>query len=142
MHGRVGGALREDLLIAAEIDGFASSGPPSTFEATTSLLAMTVVAQWYPRNPGGYFVSAGMGGGRAETSFSSPLIPTNTSPLGPAFKIGTGYDIALSRALAVTPFASFLYVSGGTPRPGFEKLSGNVLLFGVTANLDTRQLMN
>ena len=141
MHGRVGGALRDDLLLVAELDGFASSTPPSVIDVATSLIALNVVAQWYPRPAKGYFVSAGAGGGRLEANTASTLDNDVTSPIGPAFRIGAGYDFTVTRALAVTPFASFVHVDAGTPRNGTQKMSGQVFLIGVAANLFTRQLL-
>ena len=143
MHGRVGGALREDLYLVAELDGFSSSenrdplAPPAT-----SLLALDVVAQWYPRSARGYFLSAGLGGGRVETNSTDPFEDTITSPIGWAFKVGTGYDIRVTRAFAVTPFASFVHVASSAPKGFTQRMNGHVLLFGVEANLITRELLN
>ena len=141
MHGRVGGALREDLLLMAELDGFASSNPSSVIEVATSLIALNVVAQWYPRPGSGYFISAGAGGGRLEANTQSTLDNDVTSPIGPAVRIGTGFDFALTKALAVTPFVTFIRVDAGTPRNATQKMSGNAFLFGVEANLFTRELL-
>jgi hypothetical protein len=76
-----------------------------------------------------------------ESNNSSPPGSSVTSPIGSAFKIGTGYDITITRSLAFTPFASFVYVAGGTPRGFTQRMSGNVYLLGVQANLMTRQLI-
>lgn len=141
MHARVGGALRADLLLMAELDGFSGSRPTTPYETSSSLIALNVVAQWYPSASQGYFVSSGLGGG-SVTSSGSPLFANAESPIGPAYKIGTGYDIKVNRALAVTPFASFVYVVGGTRRGKTEKVSGSVFLIGIEANIITRQLID
>jgi len=125
----------------AEVDGFASSTPTSAIEVATSLIALNVVAQWYPRPTKGYFISAGAGGGRLEANTASTLDSDVTSPIGAAFRLGAGYDFAVRKALAVTPFASFVHVDAGTPRNGTQKMSGSVFLIGVEANLFTRQLL-
>ena len=135
LHARVGGALRANLILAAELDGFASSEPESVTETATSLIALNVVAQWYPSFTRGYFISAGLGGGRLEASTRSLLESGTTSPVGPAFKIGTGYDIIVTSTLAITPFGSFVYVSGGTPSDNTARMNGNVFLIGVQATL-------
>jgi hypothetical protein len=140
-HGRVGGALREDLLLMAELDGFASSTPSVAADAATSLIALNIVAQWYPNPARGYFVSAGVGGGRVEADAPSLFADDVRSPIGAAFRIGTGYDFAVTRALAVTPFASFVHVDAGVPKNGTKRMSGRAFLVGVEANLFTRQLM-
>lgn len=143
MHARVGGALREDLYLVAELDGFSSSEKADPLsQPATSLLAFDVVAQWYPRSAHGYFVSAGLGGGTVQMNRNAPGGDPITSPVGSAFKVGTGYDIRVTRALAATPFASLVYVAGGTPKALTQRMNGHVFLIGVQANLITRELVN
>jgi len=136
MTARVGGALREDLSLVAELDAFSGSKYVNFATNSSSLEALNVVAQWYPRGPSGYFVSAGLGGGRVGSS-SGQLFSEYQSPIGPAYKVGVGYDIKVAKTLAITPFASFVYVAGGIPKGLTEKLSGSVIVAGVNANLNT-----
>jgi hypothetical protein len=140
MHARIGGALREDLLLVAELDAFSGSKYVNFNTTSSSLVALDVVAQLYPLASHGYFVTAGVGAGRVESS-GSPVYVDYRSPIGPAYKVGTGYDINVTRAFAITPFVSYLYVAGGIPEGGTEKISGSVILIGVDVNLITRQLL-
>jgi len=136
MNARLGGALREDLMLVAELDAFSGSKYVNFATNSSSLEALNVVALWYPRGPGGYFVSAGLGGGRVGSS-SGRLFSGYQSPIGPAYKVGVGYDIKVGASLAITPFTSFVYVAGGTPKGMTEKLSGSVIVAGVSANFNT-----
>jgi outer membrane protein with beta-barrel domain len=99
-----------------------------------ALTTINAIAQWYPQTSGGFFVVGGAGVGRYQTHVESvgfDDFSAHTTALG--YQVGTGYDIRVTHALSVTPYATYFGVAradigiepnieGSSPRIGANAL--------------------
>lgn len=132
LYLRLGGAVRPNLVIAGELNGWTKQESSQGFDATITIATVNAVAQWFPQPTGGFFVSGGVGLGSIEVALKANNIGTlsnRTNGLG--FQVGTGYDIQLTRGFALTPFATYFTTAGGKVESSGEKINGNVLQAGL-----------
>ena len=115
---RVGGAVRPDLVLSAEVTGWTNG----LSLGTESVTWIDLVAQYYPVPTGGFFLKGGLG---------VAAISSNTVPNGAGFLkfdtksvggvIGIGFDVRLSKGFSLTPFLDLLYAA---PAHGDPKVNG------------------
>lgn len=97
---RLGGAIRPNLVLAAESNGWSKSIDGVEVQMGT----LAGVAQWYPSVANGFYVKGGLG-----LSVYSEADPTaKAEALGLGYQFGTGYDIRLARNFSLTPYVNFL----------------------------------
>ncbi|HET6797986.1 MAG TPA: hypothetical protein VFH40_12570 [Gemmatimonadales bacterium] len=92
---KLGGTLRQNILLGVEINGWGKS----EFGQTMTMGNMSGAAYWYPVSNGGLFLKAGLGYSVMDDGFSSE---TGLGLLG-----GLGYDIRVGRNVSVTPVANW-----------------------------------
>jgi hypothetical protein len=109
---KVGGTLRQNILLGIETTGWTKSEGG----ATLTMGNISGAAYWYPMATTGLFVKAGAGYSILDDGFA------NESGLG--MLAGLGYDVRVGRNLSITPVANWF-------RGSFDGLSANVLQFGV-----------
>ena len=102
MHLWVGGPVRRDLLLGADIVRWSSPGG----ETATTMSSLMVSACYYPFAKSSWFISGGIGASTYDRS-----ITRSASGIGLTF--GTGVDIKVTRNFSLTPAARFLW---GAPR--------------------------
>ena len=129
----LGGALKPNLILAGEIEGWSKE-----LEGGTVTLAwVSFVAQWYPAAARGVFVKGGVGLSGASLEARNGLASSKLETAGPGLVVGAGYDIRVGKNFSLTPFADFLFaaradakVSGNSTN---QKLGGNLLHVGLAA---------
>ncbi|MDQ3223303.1 MAG: hypothetical protein M3Q75_07530 [Gemmatimonadota bacterium] len=109
---KLGGTLRENILLGVETNGWTKS----ELGARLTMGNVSGAVYWYPMTTNGLFVKAGAGYSVLDDSFSS------TSGFG--LLGGVGYDVRVSRNLSVTPVANWF-------RGSFDGGSANVLQIGM-----------
>jgi hypothetical protein len=112
-HWRLGG---ETLVWFHDING-----------GTESLASFLLIGQWYPVTRAGLFLKGGAGLGRNGTDFNNGY---GFADVGFAALAGAGYEIPLTRHLALVPEADFAqhFYSGDRTFPGYRE---RLLHFGV-----------
>jgi hypothetical protein len=112
----VGGALRRNILLGVELNGWTKSEGAGN----VTMGNLSGAAYWYPMTTQGLFLKAGAGYSnlRADDGVDS------ASDGGLGILAGVGYDIKAGRNLSITPVANWF-------RGGFEGGSANVLQFGL-----------
>jgi len=124
---RIGGTPNEHLQLGAEV--LTMVNPTTTsdgFNVTETLTSMNLVGQFYPAPAAGFFIKGGAGIGVSASSleFSNTLTET-----GFAVQYGVGYDIKLSRSLALTPTLEM--VRHRFTKSGEDTLHERLVHFGV-----------
>jgi hypothetical protein len=118
---RFGGTPDQYVRVGAELFGWGAE----TDEGEETFAAVLGVVQFYPMKDGGLWLKAG--GGYAESAIDF-FNGARTSESGFAWTVGTGYEIQLSRSLAIGP-AVELY-QGSFTRRDEPTLSERVLNIG------------
>ncbi len=98
---RMGGTPDKNLRLGGEVTTWVN--PTTTtdgYNVTETLSSITLVGQFYPIRTAGLFVKGGAGLG---VSASSLQYSNTISESGFVVQYGAGYDIRLSRSLALTP---------------------------------------
>ncbi len=133
---RIGGAVRQNLILAGEINGWSKEYDEEGGTATLTIATVNFVAQWYPQPTNGFFLSAGVGTGSMGIDIKVPGFGTlsdNTTGFG--YQVGTGYDIRVGNNFSLTPFATYFATAGGKfDSNGFgsgAKVDGNVFHIGL-----------
>jgi hypothetical protein len=112
---RVGGTISEHLSASVEGTGWRGDGA-----VTLRQLAMvSAVGTWYPLPRLGLHGKAGLGG----YWYQEEDAVTQLTSQGMALQVGVGYDIPLTPAVAVTPFATLVRSGFGNPSR-LDKASG------------------
>jgi len=115
-YAKVGGTLRQNILLGVEFNGWTKS----ELGATVTMGNMSGAAYWYPMATQGLFIKAGAG--YSILSVEDDFGDANDSGLG--VLAGVGYDVRVGRKLSITPVANWF-------RGGFDGGSANVLQLGV-----------
>jgi hypothetical protein len=115
----LGGTLRPDLLIGGEISVYSKEGGQQTWsEREVVVASTTVVLQYYPAGDSRFFVKGGAGLGHyyvqeyylnsfwGRTASSDREYETS----GFAVKGGAGYDLLLTRRIALVPSANAVQI--------------------------------
>jgi len=92
---KLGGTLRENVLLGVEMNGWAKS----EFGQTMAMGNMSGAVYWYPMSTAGLFVKGGLGYSVVDDGFMSE---TGLGLLG-----GVGYDVRVGRNLSLTPVANW-----------------------------------
>jgi hypothetical protein len=113
---KLGGTLRENILLGVETNGWTKS------ELGTRLTMGNVsgAVYWYPMVTNGLFVKAGAG--YSVLNASSDVSSGSESGFG--LLGGVGYDVRVGRNLSITPVANWF-------RGSFDGGSANVLQIGL-----------
>ena len=109
---KLGGTLRENILLGVETNGWTKS----ELGARLTMGNVSGAVYWYPMTSNGLFVKAGAGYSVLDDSFNSAS--------GFGMLAGAGYDVRVSRNLSITPVANWF-------RGSFDGGSANVLQIGV-----------
>jgi hypothetical protein len=130
---RIGGAVRPNLVIAGELNGWTKQESG----ATGTIGYLTAVAQWYPAPASGFYLEGGIGGGSVQIDVTDLTTGTTErlESAGVAFQLGTGYDWRVARNFSLTPYVDFLTTAGGEAKYDGaslnERLDANVFQFGL-----------
>ncbi len=124
---RIGYAVRPDLVLQLETEGWTKQFDDALGEVTWSFSVAAVALTWYPGAQGAYLRGGvGVGVADAELDLGNVTISGDESGLGIA--AAAGYEWRLTRKFALGPEAQFFWMD-------LEELgSANVL--GGTLNLD------
>ena len=122
---RIGGAIRQNLILAGESVGWVKDEGNSDLIIGTT----TFVAQYYPITASGFYLLGGIGVGTVGTTTTSGSTTTTTSGTGLGLQLGTGYDWRVGKNFSLTPFATF-FGTGGVEIDNV-KIDGNVLALGL-----------
>ncbi len=129
---RLGGTPSPNARIGLELFGWSGDNGPAT-ERTVGLLAN---AQLYPSRRDGFYLKGGLGFG--WSTFDDHVFAPSTES-GFMFNGGAGYDIPVSRNIALGPVVD--YYQGSYPRLGDETITERILFFGlsITAQSGSRR---
>lgn len=123
---RLGHALRDDLVLGAEFQGWAKKWfvDSDSIQATVQMGSIMLAATWWPGNVGPY-LRAGAGVGRARAELTDGILAYETgTDTGPALLGAVGYEWRAAEAFAVGAQVEYVYLA----------LDGDV--FGDTTVLD------
>jgi hypothetical protein len=109
---KLGGTLRQNILLGVETNGWTKS----EFGSRLTMGNVSGAVYWYPMPTNGMFVKAGAGYSVLDNDLS------NTSGFG--LLGGVGYDVRVARNLSITPVANWF-------RGSFDGGSANVLQIGL-----------
>jgi Outer membrane protein beta-barrel domain len=115
-HAKLGGTVRENLLLGVEMNGWTDSEGA----ARITMGNFSGAAYWYPMPTQGLFIKAGAGYSMLGVDDGV----TSADDTGFGLLGGVGYDLRVGRNLSITPVANWF-------RGGFDGGSANVLQFGV-----------
>lgn len=124
-----GRSIGTKVAFGAEVAVATPSGPPGRAVIT----AVTGIARWYPSSSPLY-VKFGVGMTRGRNSLVSGAGLYQTVRNGAAISFGAGYDIQVSKALAITPMAGWYMGALGditTPTAVIRNVSLNNWTIGV-----------
>lgn len=102
---RLGGTLRDNLLLGGEIDAWTHDYSPGN----ETLGSMTAALYYYPRPAGGLFLKGGLGFSNYDFAYSG----NSVTGIGGGIVLGAGYDIRVGRNTSLTPTADFWMGSVG-----------------------------
>ena len=115
---RLGGAIRPNLVLAAESNGWSKSIDGVEVQMGT----LAGVAQWYPSVTNGFYVKGGLG-----LSVYSEADPAGKAEaLGLGYQFGTGYDIRLARNFSLTPYVNFLGMADSDVKVGGTSMNQKI----------------
>jgi hypothetical protein len=109
---KLGGTLRQNILVGVETNGWTKS----EFGQTLTMGNMSGAAYFYPMPSNGLFIKGGLGYSILDDGFN------NESGFG--LLAGLGYDVRVGRNMSITPVANWF-------RGSFSGASANVLQIGL-----------
>jgi hypothetical protein len=112
----LGGTLRPNLLLGAELNGWSKSEDG----ATVRLANASAAAYWYPAVRSGLFLKGGMGYSRLSADDGVD----DASDGGWGLLTGVGYDLRVGQSTSLTPVLNYF-------RGGFEGGSADVVQLGL-----------
>lgn len=115
---KMGGTPKSTLRLGGEVNLWVKD----VSGVTESVGNISAVAYLYPSPRSGFFVKGGVG----LASFQLSQGNSTASADGPGFLAGLGYDIRLSRKIALTPVANVYYGHDGDLKDG-----SNVVIPGI-----------
>jgi len=92
---KLGGTASRQLLLGAELYGWAIQGPVDDRALGSALF----IAQWYPSRTGQFFLKGGAGWATAEDGQAG----SGNEATGFAFGVGLGYDVRVGRTTSLVP---------------------------------------
>ncbi|HKO15120.1 MAG TPA: outer membrane beta-barrel protein [Gemmatimonadaceae bacterium] len=127
MYLRLGGAVRPNLVLAGEINGWSKSENGGTFTIGT----VNAVAQYYPAASNGFYLLGGLGFGTMEAKADlGGGFTASDRANGLGYQLGAGYDWRLAPTFALTPYVGYFSTVGGKFSDGTQA-NGNVVQFGL-----------
>lgn len=102
---KVGGAVSNQLILGAELNGWASRYQRQGYDR--SLGSLMFVAQWYPARRSDFWLRGGLGWARDNLSVYGTNGDINSHENGTALALGLGYDIRVARKVSITPSLDF-----------------------------------
>jgi len=125
-----GKSIGTKVALGAEVAVAAPSGPPGRAVITT----VTGIARWYPSSSP-LWLKFGVGMARGRSTLVSGVGLYQSIRNGVAIDFGAGYDIQVSKSLAITPMAGWYMGAIGdiiTPTAVIRNVSWNNWTFGVS----------
>jgi len=125
-----GKSIGTKVAFGAEVSVATPSGPPGRAVIT----AVTGIARWYPSSSP-LWVKFGVGLARGRSTLVSGAGLSQSIRNGVVIDFGAGYDIQVSRSLAITPMAGWYMGAIGdvtTPTAVIRNVSWNNWTFGVS----------
>jgi hypothetical protein len=113
---KLGGTLRQDILIGAELNGWTKSEDG----ATVNLGNASAAAYWYPAAQSGLYLKGGVGYSRLSAEASN----LEASDNGFGFLMGVGYDLRVGVNTSLSPVVNYF-------RGGFDGGSADVMQLGL-----------
>ncbi|MGH7530346.1 MAG: hypothetical protein ACREMN_08200 [Gemmatimonadales bacterium] len=104
---RFGGTLSRHLRVGVQGTGWLR--PQAARER--SLLMLSAVGTFYPWPAGGLYLAGGIGGYRYVEEDTESRLSTQ----GLALQVGAGFDVRITRAVSVAPFATLVVSGSGNP---------------------------
>ena len=124
---RIGAAVRPNLVIAGEMNGWSKSENGGTFTIGT----VNAVAQYYPVANNGLYLLGGMGYGTMQAKYDfGGGVTASDNANGFGYQVGAGYDWRLMPSFSLTPYVGYFATAGGKFSDG-TKADGNVFQFGL-----------
>lgn len=126
---RIGGSPNASLRVGAELFGWWNSYYSETQQqnATDTFGTLMLVGQVYPAPKAGFYLKGGLGLAHSGSSFEDG---SSVNESGFGFTVGAGYDIALSRNVAISPVIDFY--QGSFSQRGQPTLTERVLNVGAS----------
>ncbi len=125
---RIGWAVRPDLVLALETEGWTKEIDTTPGEVTWTFSVATAALTWYPGAGGGYLRGGiGVGVADAELDLGSVRIVGEESGLGAA--AAAGYEWRLTRKFALGPEVQFFWMD-------LEDVLGSANVVGGSLNFD------
>ena len=107
---RLGGAVKNNLLLGGEFTGWTKDQDGSTVSLSTALFAVT----YYPAEDTGFFVRGGMGFGSSHFSVDlSNGFTQSKDETGFALALASGYEWRLTKKFALGPQVEFNWLDIG-----------------------------
>jgi len=113
---RLGGALREDLVLGVEFQGWAKKWRVETStgdqlgDVTVQMGSVSIAATWWPGNVGGY-IRGGVGIGRAGVELDDGNVSVKPdADIGPALLGAVGYEWRVAGKFALGPQVEVVYL--------------------------------
>jgi hypothetical protein len=125
---RLGGTPNPSTRVGAELFGWAND----VDEGTESFAAFLLSAQVYPVKTNGLYLKAGGGFARSGIDYNNG---SSTTESGFAWSAGAGFDLPLSRSVALGPTVDFY--QGSFTRRNEPTLTERVLNIGVQVTFQT-----
>jgi len=125
-----GKSIGTKVALGAEVAVATPSGPPGRAVITT----VTGIARWYPSSSP-LWLKFGVGMARGRSTLVSGVGLYQSVRNGVAIDFGAGYDIQVSKSLAITPTAGWYMGAIGdiiTPTAVIRNVSWNNWTFGVS----------
>jgi hypothetical protein len=131
---RVGGAYAPDLIFGVELNAWSKSEvvEETGNEARVRIATVNAVVQWYPQVDGGFFVQGGAGVGTVRSELLDDVggsVSSRTTAVG--YQLGAGWDVRLTPAISLTPYATFFGTAAGKVKGSDAKFDGNVGQVGI-----------
>lgn len=105
---RLGGAIKNNLLLGAETSGWARNENSTTVSLSTIVFAVT----YYPGSSG-WFLRGGAGFGGTSTEKDTNAGTLSNHETGFAMSAATGYEWRLTKKFALGPQVEFVYLNIG-----------------------------
>jgi hypothetical protein len=100
MYVNFGGAVRPNLLVGGEINGWTKSEDGGDFR----IASIMAVAHFYPSVTNGFFLSGGLGFTQGEIDDGVNELKSG----GVGIQFGGGYDWRVARNFSLTPYAQYV----------------------------------
>jgi opacity protein-like surface antigen len=137
---RMGGTVNPNFRLGAELSGWADRHYDSQAQdnVTSYLGGLMLVGQFYPSQRAGFFLKGGVGVTRSGEDLAGPGGDLHEDGFG--YTVGAGYEIKLSRNLAITPTIDLLqHRSQSRDQSGVLQpaLHDRLLTFGVALTVQS-----